>query len=806
MKSAESLGKYVNFIKSRPFFWLLVGVVVILSGLWLKSSSTREGVLELAGLVQPVEVYRDHFDVPHVYAQTADDAYFALGFLHARERFWQMELSRRAGSGRLAELFGADALEQDRFMRTLGLRRAAEANWAQLDPATQASLQAYAKGVNAGIAQSRWLPVEFYLTGAPRPEPWHPVDSLVWLKTMAWRLSGNWWEELLNLRLQNRLSTEQLADLFPPYPGDAPQTLPDVSKWYTPVAAQADRLLAQHRNEAEKSVGSNNWVVDGSRSVSGKPLLANDPHLPLTAPSIWYFAHLHAPGLNVIGAGLPGVPGILLGRNEQVAWAFTNTNPDSQDVFVERLVPGNPGHYQTPAGEAAFTEFKETLRVKGAPDERLIVRVSRHGPLISTADADARQATPPGTALALSWVGLRADDMTVRFMLNAGRAQNAEQLKAAARDFHSPQQNIVYADAQGRIGFIAAGRVPVRAQGNELLGALPAPGWLPQYDWQGTIPFEQLPQQSAGNDGKIITANQKITPKDYPYFITSGWALPYRAERISDLLDRRARHDVQSFAALQNDVFNPVAAELLPLLLNTDVEDGLSLQVLRNLREWDYRMAADASQPLIFAAWLRHLSDILLQDKLGDFYELVGDYNPAFLVRVLTNRDGSAVRWCRSGASAPTPCAAEARQALQDAITEVRRHYGDDPAQWHWGRAHVSVFANQPLGKLPGLGWFFNVETESAGGMDSVNVSGYRYDEQTGLYRGESGPAFRAIYDLAEPDKSVFILGTGQSGRPWSPHYRDMTSAWAEGGYLPLTTRRDNIERDAVVRQHLLPE
>ncbi|EIC30053.1 penicillin acylase family protein [Methylomicrobium album] len=806
MKSVESLGKPVSSIKNRPIFWWLAGMLAILSGLWLKSSGVRDETLELAGLIQPVEVYRDRFDVPHVYAQSADDAYFALGYLHARERLWQMELSRRAGSGRLAELFGADALEQDRFMRTLGLRRAAEANWARLDPATQASLQAYAKGVNAGIARSRWLPIEFYLTGAPRPEPWRPVDSLTWLKIMAWRLSGNWWEELLNLRLQSRLPAVQLADLFPPYPGDAPQTLPDVSKWYAPVAAQADRLLAQHRDEADKSVGSNNWAVDGSRSVSGKPLLANDPHLPLTAPSTWYFAHLHAPGLNVIGAGLPGVPGILLGRNEQVAWAFTNTNPDSQDVFVERLVPGNPAHYRTPAGEAAFTEFTETLRVKGAPDERLTVRASRHGPLISAADADARLATPPGTVLALSWVGLRADDMTVRFMLNAGRAQNAEQLKAVARDFHSPQQNIVYADAEGRIGFIAAGRVPLRAQGNELRGALPAPGWLAQYDWQGMIPFEQLPQQSGGSGGKIVTANQKITPEDYPHFITSGWALPYRAERISNLLDRRARHDVRSFATLQNDVFNPVAAELMPLLLNVDVEDESSRQVLRSMRDWDYRMAADAAQPLIFAAWLRHLNGILLQDKLGQFYELVGDYNPAFLARVLNNRDGSAGRWCRSGAAAPTPCAGEIRQALQDAVAELRQHYGDEPAQWRWGRAHVSVFANQPLGRLPGLGRFFNVEAESAGGMDTVNVSGYRYDEQTGRYLGESGPAFRAIYDLAEPDNSVFILGTGQSGRPWSPHYRDMTSAWAEGGYLPLTTGRDTIERNAVAHQHWLPE
>jgi penicillin amidase len=796
------------FLKAKKSY-LSVACAFCAAALWL-GVDTLSGFmnttgLRLNGLSRPVEVFRDRFDVPHIFADTVNDAYFALGYLHAQDRLWQMDLNRRAGSGRLAEIFGAEALEKDRFFRTLGLRRAAEANLHRLDPATLAGLNAYAQGVNAYLEGHTILPVEFYLSGA-RPEPWSPVDSLVWLKTMAWRLSGNWWEELLNLRLMQRLSPDQFADLFPPYPGDSPQALPDINSLYAAWDSLAGKLLVQHRDEANKSIGSNNWVVDGRRTNSGKPLLANDPHLPLTAPSIVYFAHLHAPGLNAIGATLPGVPGILLGRNEKVAWAFTNTGPDSQDLFLEKMESGRTDRYVTPTGASAFTEINETIRIKGAADEQLTVRISRHGPIISDVDADAKQAVPGDMAAAISWVGLQPDDATIRFILNAGCAQSAGELKEVARNFHTPQQNIVYADAGGDIGFIAAGRVPVRRADNVLKGLLPAPGWLPEYDWQGWIPFEQLPQQSGSESGKIVTANQKITPTDYPYWITSGWALPYRAERIAALLDRQKRHGLSSFAAIQNDVANPVAEQLLPFLLRAKADDDESAQVLRQLRRWDRRMSREATQPLIFAEWIRHLAAVLYREKLGDLYEMVGDYNPLFLINVLSNHTGKASLWCRPAHTGETLCDAEIKQALQAALANLKQHYGDDKAQWLWGKAHITVFNHQPFGQVPVLGKLFTVETESPGGLDTVNVSGYRYDEASGRYLGETGAAFRAIYDLAEPERSVFILGTGQSGSPFSPHYRDMTTDWTQGTYVPMLTDREHILNDAVRSVTLLPE
>jgi len=769
--------------------------------------STGEGGnnITLPGLSRSVEIISDSYGVPHIYAQTANDAYFALGYVHAQDRLWQMELNRRAGSGRLAEIFGVGVLEQDRFFRTLGLRRASQANLHQLDPATRATLDAYAQGVNAYLEQDHALPVEFKLLRV-RPDSWSAVDSLVWLKTMAWRLSGNWWEELLNLRLKQRLSPEQFTDLFPSYPGDAPRSLPDVHGLYAKLDTVADKLLAQHPEEANKSIGSNNWVVNGNCSASGKPLLANDPHLPLTAPSVWYFAHLHAPGLDVIGATLPGVPGVILGRNAHVAWAFTNTGSDTEDIFLEKTLPGQPLRYAAPSGSESFSVITETIKVNNAPDELLTIRTGRHGPVISDVDNDAKAAVPGGTVAALSWVGLQADDATIRFVINAGYAQTAAELKEKARDFHAPQQNIVYADEVGDIGFIAAGRVPVRQRQNHLNGLLPAPGWIAGYDWRGFIPFEQLPQQSGSDDGKIVTANQKITPPDYPYLISSGWALPYRAERISALLDADKNHTVASFAAIQNDVSNPVAQQLLPYLLNIDADDHETRTLVEAMRAWNAEMSANAAQPLVFAEWIRQLAAVLYKEKLGDLYDLVGDYNPQFLLNVLSGKDESSSRWCGLPKPGMARCGDEIKRAFQAALANLKQHYGNDSLQWAWGKAHIAVFKHQPFGNVPVLSKLFDVESESPGGMDTVNVSGYRYDDETGLYQGEAGPAFRAIYDLAEPDHSVFILGTGQSGSPFSRHYRDMTSSWVNGDYVPMLTNRNLVLQDAVESITLLPE
>jgi len=772
--------------------------------------SARDGVAAsehsraVKGIAASVEIVRDGEGIPHIFADTEADAYFALGYVHAEDRLWQMEMNRRSGSGTLAELLGASALSEDRLIRTVGLRRAAQANPPHLDAATREILAAYAAGVNAYLGQVTVLPPEF-LVARTTPLPWSPEDSLTWMKMMAWTLSGNWWEELLNVRLREQLTARQVAELLPPYPGDQPRLLPDPGGLYGFQADRADALLAVGSRSRPDSRGSNNWVVSGARTKHGKPLLANDPHTRLSAPSLWYFAHLHAPGLNVIGATLPGVPGVFLGRNERVAWAFTNTGSDTQDLYVERLVDDEGDRYVTPGGAAPFERVAERIAVRGAAAETLPVRMTRHGPVISDVVEEAAGLSPRGSVIALGWVGLRSDDLTAQFMLHAAKARSAGELREAARFLHTPQQNVVFADVDGTIGFVAAGRVPVRKPRNDLMGLMPAPGWDERYDWDGVIAFEQLPALGNPPDGKIVTANQKVTPPDYPFWITSGWFPPYRADRIAELLDRTPRHDVASFAAIQSDVENPVAGQLLSDLLQWEPVGAKERAAVAALRAWDRRMTTDSREALLFVEWLRQLDGVLLKDRLGELYQWLDDYNPVFLKNVLSRHDDPS-GWCGPPTSDGQPaCRKVVESALSLALAELERRYGSDQSRWSWGRAHVIRSGHLPAGALGFLGRWLDFQIPGPGGRDTVNVSGYAFDTESGLYVGDTGASFRAIYDLGNPEESVFILNTGQSGNPLSSHYGDMVDDWRDGRYVPMRTARRAIIEHARDRLILSP-
>lgn len=762
---------------------------------WIANSlPTYDGKISIDGISNTVEIIRDQYGIPHINAATVRDAYFGLGYVHAQDRLWQMELNRRNGKGELSEVFGVSTLANDRLMRSLGLQKIAQENLMKLDKNALIALEAYAKGVNGYIQNATVLQAEFYLHGI-RPAEWKPEDSLVWLKTMGWNLAGNWWEELLRLRLSNLLTPQQVSDLFPPYPGEPDVELPDIKSLYGNMDQQAKALMGSLPGGRNQSLGSNSWAVAGGKTLSGKPLLANDPHLKLTAPSVWYFAHLHAPGLNVIGASLPGVPGILLGRNDQVAWSFTNTGTDTQDLYIEKVSPQDASRYQTPNGEAKFTTREEIIKIKGSSDEHWTVKTSRHGPVISDGVEEVRELTATGKVLALSWAGLEPADRTLQFMLKAATAQNGAELRTAAKDYQSQQQNIVYADNAGTIGLIAAGRVPMRRKDNSLMGLLPSPGWDERYDWVGFIPFEELPRQEGPGITQIVNANQKITPPGYPYWITAGWQPPYRAERIAQLLDTSTvAHSVPSFAAIQMDVKNPVAEQLLPYLLRTEPSTPQEKSILAMLRQWNAEMAMDRAEPLVFAEWLRQLSSVLSKEPLGELYEEVGDYNPVFLNRVLSGQGGQS-RWC---GDAPQACADAVKRAFSNAVEALSERYGDDTQQWRWGRAHSVVSRHASLAEAPLLSRIFNLSVASPGGFDTVNVSGYFFDAGSGSYVVEAGPSFRAVYDLAQPDDSQFVLSTGESGNVFSFHYRDMLKPWVTGYYIPMVTSWKRVLQEAV--------
>ena len=778
--------------------------------LYLRQSLPKtDGEVRLAGLSAPVQILRDRYAVPHIFAANEEDAIFALGFVHAQDRLWQMEMNRRIAAGRLAEILGSGALETDRFLRTLGVRRVAEANLRQLDAETQRLLAAYASGVNAFLATDPVWPLEFWLTGA-RPEPWTPADSAAWTKMMAWDLGGNWRYELLRMQLAKTLPVARIHEFVAPYPGETPPQIADLKALYgaleqdgVQLAEDAAQLLAVAPGEPPDGVGSNNWVVSGERTVSGKPLLANDPHLGLTAPPVWYFAHLSIAGRNVIGATLPGVPAVVLGRNDRIAWGFTNTGPDVQDLYIEKLDAA--GRYLAPDGPRPFTVIEETIKVKDAPDETLRVRLSRHGPVISDVSRLAANRAPRGHVIAFAWTALLEEDRTLQAAAKIGRATRWAEFLAAARDYQVPQQNMVYADRDGNIGFVAAGRIPVRKPENDLKGLAPAPGWDAKYDWAGWLPFDDLPQQYNPAGGRLWTANEKITPPGYAHFISSEWAAPYRSQRIAELLEARPKHDVASFARMQADVLSGAMRESLPHLLKTQPASERARQALARLAAWDASMAPDRVEPVIAWAWWREFTRALYADELGDAFRSNWTTRAPFVANVLAGQ-GDHARWCDDVRTpAVETCEALLTRSLEAALGDLEQRFGADMTRWRWGEAHHARHEHRPFGRQALLARWFDIRFPTAGDTYTVNVGRSNFNDDAQPFANRHAASLRAIYDLADPEQSLFIHSGGQSGNRLSPHYDAFTRAWAGNEYIRMTTSRAALESQPHALLRLTP-
>jgi penicillin amidase len=791
----------------RRFLRFAGGLTVLLAALlagaylYLRQSLPKtEGEIRLPGLSAPVEILRDRYGIPHIFAASLVDASFAQGYVHAQDRLWQMEMSRRVAAGRVSEIVGAAGLETDRFLRTLGVRRSAEANLRSIDSETRQLLEAYAAGVNAFLASDPVLPPEFWLTGI-RPEPWTPADSVSWTKMMAWDLGGNWRNELLRMRLAKSLPMARIHEFLPPYPGDAPPVIADLKELYSSMERDAVRL-ARFAPDNE-GLGSNNWVVSGARSSSGKPLLANDPHLGLSAPPVWYFAHLSAPGINVIGSTLPGVPGVILGRNERIAWGFTNTGPDVQDLYIEKLDAA--GGYVTPEGPQPFQVVEETIRVKGGEAEKLRVRISRHGPVISDVSRVAQDQAPRGHVIAFAWTALAEDDRTLQASVKFARAREWDGFLAAARDFQSPQQNIVYADIEGNIGFIAAGRVPHRKPGNDLKGMAPAPGWDAKYDWAGYIPFEQLPRSFNPASGAIVTANHRITPPGYPHFISSDWEPPYRADRIQQLLDATPKHTPQTFARIQADVVSLAMRELLPKLLATRPRSEDARKALALLEKWDGTMAIERAEPLIAWAWWRELTRAVYADELGDAFRSNWLARAVFMTSVLSG-DPEKARWCDDvRTQAVETCEEALAVSLDAALADLGKRYGSDWGRWRWGDAHVARHEHRPFGRQPQLARIFDITVPSPGDSYTVNVGRNIMSDDAQPFANRHAASLRAIYDLSDLEKSLYIHSGGQSGNVLSDHYEAFSKAWAKNEYIPMRAARKTLEAEPHQLLRLVP-
>lgn len=766
--------------------------------LWLRTSlPVLDGTISVAGLSGPVEVIRDRNAIPHIFAQSERDAFFALGFVHAQDRLWQMEFQRRVAAGRLSEVTGERTLAIDKFIRTMGIPQAVAGTAARLSPETRAAYEAYAEGVNAFIATDGGAPpLEFVLLGH-RPEPWRIEDSLGVAKMMAWDLGGNAWDEALRARLAKSLTRDEIAALWPDYPADGPVTLGPAAALKGEGLAALARLFPPRPPEGQ---GSNNWVLAGDHTVSGRPLLANDPHLDLSTPSLWYLAHLSAPRLEVIGATLPGIPTPVLGRTQRIAWGFTNTNPDVQDLFIETIDPSDASRYLTPDGPVAFTERRETIRIKGKPDVTLTVRETRHGPVVSDLVEHAETFLAEGRVIAFAWTALAPDDLTAQAGYNILRAGDWRGFVAALKDFAVPMQNIVYADVEGNIGYIAPGRVPIRASGQ---GWMPSDGASGEGDWISAVPFVGLPSVFNPPSGRIVTANNRIVGPDYPYFVTRDWAPPFRAERINALLDAREKHDVDSLAAIQQDMTSLGAQRMLPLLLGlVRSEDAAAKAALERLEGFDGVMAADKAEPLLYVAWLRELMRGLFADELAGGFADYWAIRLAPIEAALTSHQG----FCDDRTTeSKEDCGAIVGAALERALADLRRRYGEDMAAWRWGEAHAVLARHRVLGEMPGLGGLFEIRMPHGGEKDTVNAGGFTVTDEANPFRQIHGAGYRAVYDLAEPERSVFIQSSGQSGNPFSPYYKSFAELWRTGGYVPMLTERAKIEAEKLGTLTLAP-
>ncbi|MGE0224024.1 MAG: penicillin acylase family protein [Acetobacteraceae bacterium] len=754
-----------------------IGIVALLlvfligGALWLTLPSGHQQA-RIPGLSGPVDVTFDDDGVPRVRAGNERDGVAVLGYLHARDRMFQMELMRRAASGRLSEIAGPVTLPIDRNMRMLGLRHRASADFAALPADVRDLLEAYAAGVNARIkARGRFASPEFLILGAP--EPWQPVDSLLWGKTMGLWLSANWRTELSRLALSGRVPDRLINQLWPPTgtpagPGAALQT---PTEFAAAARALAEILPSFPGNFALPASASNEWAVDGAHSATGAPLLAGDPHLNFGFPGIWYLARIELPDRVLAGATAPGVPAIVLGHNGQIAWTFTTTGADVQDVFVE--TPAGPGEYQTPDGPRPYQVREERIAVRGRPDEFLVVRETRHGPVVS----DLR---PSGNAvLAVAMGNLQSGDTSTAGLLALNRARTVEEAGEAATMISSPVMNVMVADRR-TIGLFMSGRIPIRRTGD---GSRPVPG-DGSHDWIGWAKGEQLPRVIAPESGRLLNANERVAAADFPVFLGRDWFGDWRAERIRALLAETDRHTAAGFARMQVDVQSTFARAILPTLLSVPPQGEPEARLLALLRDWDGSMVMEAPQPLIFNAWVARFYRAVLR-RAGIPLEHGGPM-PDFVGFVLSD---AGRHWCGGD------CTPLLRETLGDTRRDLAARFGPAESAWRWGEAHKAVFAHPILRGIPGLGRLASASIASPGDDTTVNRG-----TPNASFQSVHGAAYRGVYDLANLDNSLFIVTPGQSGNPLSRHARDFLTRWRDGATITLGSKPDSVRATLRIR------
>ncbi|KGX84299.1 penicillin acylase family protein [Pontibacillus litoralis] len=757
----------VSLIVTLVLGFIVVGGLLFLNS-WINRSLPQvEGEVAINGLHASVEVIRDANGVPHIKAENEWDLYRAQGFIQAQDRLFQMDMARRQASGQLSEVVGSATVTQDKYFRALGLRRAAQKSYEAYSQESKEILQAYADGVNAYITQAEEnnrLPVEFTLMGNS-PEPWTPLDSLTIGKYMAFDLGGHWERQAFHYYLLQTLPKEKALELFSTYPEQAPTIIQEAE---IDVASLLQQAVIPHSYN-----GSNNWVVSGEKTASGKPLLADDPHLGLATPSIWYEMHLSSPEQNVSGVIFAGVPGIILGHNDSIAWGVTNTGPDVQQLYIEKRHPDQPNEFLFEGEYEEAAVIEEPIKVKGEGTVAYEVMETRHGPIISQfAEASGEEAV-----LSLRWTALDAT-AELEAIIEMNKATNWNQFERALEKFEVPAQNFVFASQDGTIAYKANGKIPIYSNGDDAL--LPLEGWKAENEWDGYIPWDELPRVVNPDKGYIATANNKVVGEDYPYHISNNWAQPYRYKRIAQVLEQGDDFTAAEMKNLQMDQHNLQGEEFVPIFLEHVDQGALSdeeQKAIAILKEWNYVDAVDGAAPLIFHTWMQTFSKQLYEEDIPE--EMIKLFNGRAQTTdelIRQAHRGEEVIWIEEQGGL--------RQALTIALEEtvamLSEQYGSDATKWKWGDYHQVSFEH-PLSSVSYLERFFNPKDPIPVGGSKVTVMAAAYEEDTGIV--DHGASWRFVADTADLTQASHTVSPGQAGHFRSEWYHNQRDQWVTGEY-----------------------
>ena len=801
----------------------------------------------MSGLNYPVDIYRDSYGIPNIYAQTTHDLFFAQGYVHAQDRFWQMDFWRHIGAGRLSEMFGKTQLETDTFLRTLGWARIAQQELNSMSTDEQALLQAYADGVNAYLADHKGaaLSLEYavlkLLTPGYSPEAWQLVNTLTWGKVMAWDLSSQGETEIERAVLLKLLTPQQIAEIFPPYPADHPTVVPNFSISATPNGASAaaqgiqtlidlapafqslagniakvDMVLGPAGND----IGSNNWVISGSRTSTGKPFLANDMHLSEQMPSIWYEIGLHCSPVsstcpyNVAGFSFAGVPGVIVGHNDRIAWGFTNVGPDVLDLYIEKINPANLNQYEVNGQWVDMTVVQETIKVAGSSSIDLTVRYTRHGPVVYDNPTDHQKiqdtwgtALPTDFAISMRWTALEPANI-FKAIFGFDAAQNWDEYRQAARYFAVPSQNMVYADIDGNIAYQTPGNIPIRLSGHN--GDYPVPGWTDEYEWQGYIPFDKLPNAYNPPEGYIVSANNAVVGANYPYIITNEWDYGFRAERIVQMVETAPGPiDAAYIQKMHGDDYNASAAYLVPLLLQLNLQDEHLITVRDLLKGWDFQNQMDQVAPAIYNVFWRAVLGRTFHNNLPeDFWPDGGDIWVEVMRHLVQTPDSAW--WDDKDTTTKERRDDVLSLAFSDAVAELEKLLGTNSAKWTWGDLHTVTFHNQSLG-TSGVGpieaIFNRGPYRTSGGSSIVNATGWDAAEADPelAYQVLTLPSERLIVDISDLPASMSVITTGESGHAFHTNYADQTDLWRNIQYHPMLWGLQQVQEAAKAHQVLTP-